>query len=252
MSLLSIWGPATRRGGLDKEGVEAVGGVVVARYGSNPMQVIDNVKAKIKEMEAGLPQKTLADGTISKVTVVPFYDRSGLIQETIGTLETALSHEILICIIVVIVLVFNLRASVVISAMLPITVLATFIIMRYTGIEANIVALSGIAIAIGVMIDVGVVFVENIIRHMEMPENEGISKGKAFANLIYKSVREVSGAITTAMLTTIVSFLPVFAMQAQEGKLFHPLAFTKTFALVSALLLGAKPVTNTGLLCIFH
>ncbi|MDU1906307.1 MAG: efflux RND transporter permease subunit [Dysgonomonas sp.] len=231
-------GPATRRGGLDKEGVEAVGGVVVARYGSNPMQVIDNVKAKIKEMEAGLPQKTLADGTISKVTVVPFYDRSGLIQETIGTLETALSHEILICIIVVIVLVFNLRASVVISAMLPITVLATFIIMRYTGIEANIVALSGIAIAIGVMIDVGVVFVENIIRHMEMPENEGISKGKAFANLIYKSVREVSGAITTAMLTTIVSFLPVFAMQAQEGKLFHPLAFTKTFALVSALLLG--------------
>lgn len=131
-------GPATRRGGLDKEGVEAVGGVVVARYGSNPMQVIDNVKAKIKEMEAGLPQKTLADGTISKVTVVPFYDRSGLIQETIGTLETALSHEILICIIVVIVLVFNLRASVVISAMLPITVLATFIIMRYTGIEGHV------------------------------------------------------------------------------------------------------------------
>lgn len=231
-------GPATRRGGLDKEGIEAVGGVVVARYGSNPMQVIDNVKAKIKEMEAGLPQKTLADGTVSKVTVVPFYDRSGLIQETIGTLETALSHEILICIIVVIVLVFNLRASVVISAMLPITVLATFIIMRYTGVEANIVALSGIAIAIGVMIDVGVVFVENIIRHMEMPENEGISKGKAFTSLIHKSVSEVSGAITTAMLTTIVSFLPVFAMQAQEGKLFHPLAFTKTFALVSALLLG--------------
>lgn len=231
-------GPATRRGGLDKEGVEAVGGVVVARYGSNPMQVIDNVKAKIQEMEAGLPQKTLADGTVSKVTVVPFYDRTGLIQETIGTLETALSHEILICIIVVIVLVFNLRASVVISSMLPITVLATFIIMRYTGVEANIVALSGIAIAIGVMIDVGVVFVENIIRHMEMPENEGISKGKAFTNLIHKSVSEVSGAITTAMLTTIVSFLPVFAMQAQEGKLFHPLAFTKTFALISALLLG--------------
>lgn len=231
-------GPATRRGGLDKEGVEAVGGVVVARYGSNPMEVIDNVKAKIKEMEAGLPQKTLADGTVSKVSVIPFYDRSGLIQETIGTLETALSHEILICIIVVIVLVFNLRASVVISAMLPITVLATFIIMRYTGVEANIVALSGIAIAIGVMIDVEVVFVENIIRHMEMPENEGISKGKAFTSLIHKSVSEVSGAITTAMLTTIVSFLPVFAMQAQEGKLFHPLAFTKTFALISALLLG--------------
>lgn len=231
-------GPATRRGGLDKEGVEAVGGVVVARYGSNPMQVIENVKTKIKEMEAGLPQKTLADGTISKVTVVPFYDRSGLIQETIGTLETALSHEILICIIVVIVLVFNLRASLVISSILPIAVLSTFIIMRYLGIEANIVALSGIAIAIGVMIDVGVVFVENIIRHMEEESNKGVRKGKAFVNLIYKSVSEVSGALSTAMLTTIISFLPVFAMEAQEGKLFKPLAYTKTFALLSAFLLG--------------
>lgn len=231
-------GPTTRRGGLDKEGVEAVGGVVVARYGSNPMEVIDNVKAKIEEMDTGLPQKTLADGTVSKVTVVPFYDRSGLIHETIGTLESALSHEILICIIVVIVLVFNLRASVIISSMLPITVLVTFIIMRYTGVDANIVALSGIAIAIGIMVDVGVVFVENIIRHMEMPENQYISRGKAFTELIYKSVKEVSGAITTAMLTTVVSFLPVFALQAQEGKLFHPLAFTKTFALVSAFLLG--------------
>lgn len=231
-------GPATRRGGLDKEGVEAVGGVVVARYGSNPMQVIQNVKDKIKEMEAGLPQKTLADGTVSKVTVVPFYDRSGLIQETIGTLETALSHEVLICIIVVIVLVFNLRASVVISSILPIAVLMTFIIMRYLGIEANIVALSGIAIAIGVMVDVGVVFVENIIRHMEEESNKGITKGKAFIDLIYKSVSEVSGALSTAMLTTIISFLPVFAMEAQEGKLFKPLAYTKTFALLSAFLLG--------------
>lgn len=231
-------GPATRRGGLDKEGVEAVGGVVVARYGSNPMQVINNVKDKIKEMEAGLPQKTLADGTISKVTVVPFYDRSGLIQETIGTLETALSHEILICIIVVIVLVFNLRASVIISSILPIAVLATFIVMRYTGVDANIVALSGIAIAIGVMVDVGVVFVENILRHLEEEKNKGIRKGKALVNLIYHSVSEVSGALSTAMLTTIVSFLPVFAMEAQEGKLFKPLAFTKTFALSSAFLLG--------------
>lgn len=232
-------GPATRRGGLDKEGVDAVGGVVVARYGANPMHVINNVKAKIKEMEAGLPQKTLADGTISKVTVVPFYDRSGLIQETIGTLETALAHEILICIIVVIVLVINLRASIIISSILPIGVLATFIIMRYMGIEANIVALSGIAIAIGVMVDVGVVFVESIIRHMEEERAQGIhSKGKAFINLISKAVSEVSGALSTAMLTTIISFLPVFAMEAQEGKLFKPLAYTKTFALLSAFVLG--------------
>lgn len=104
-------GPGTRRGGLDKEGVEAVGGVVIARYGSNPLEVINNIKDKIKEMAPGLPQKTLPDGTVSKITVVPFYDRTGLIKETIGTLETSLSHEILICIIVIIVLVLNLRAS---------------------------------------------------------------------------------------------------------------------------------------------
>ena len=158
-------GPGTRRGGLDKEGVEAVGGVVIARYGSNPLEVINNVKDKIKEMAPGLPQKTLPDGTVSKITVVPFYDRTGLIKETIGTLETSLSHEILICIIVIIVLVLNLRASVVIASMLP----------------------------IGVMVDVGVVFVESIIRYMEMPENRGIRKGKAMVNLIYKAVSEVSG-----------------------------------------------------------
>lgn len=231
-------GPGTRRGGLDKEGVEAVGGVVIARYGSNPLEVINNVKDKIKEMAPGLPQKTLPDGTVSKITVVPFYDRTDLIKETIGTLETSLSHEILICIIVIIVLVLNLRASVVIASMLPIAVLSTFIIMRYTGIAANIVALSGIAIAIGVMVDVGVVFVESIIRYMEMPENRGIRKGKAMVNLIYKAVSEVSGAIATAMITTIVSFLPVFAMEAQEGKMFSPLAYTKTYALASAFVLG--------------
>ena len=231
-------GPGTRRGGLDKEGVEAVGGVVIARYGSNPLEVINNVKDKIKEMAPGLHQKTLPDGTVSKITVVPFYDRTGLIKETIGTLETSLSHEILICIIVIIVLVLNLRASVVIASMLPIAVLSTFIIMRYTGIAANIVALSGIAIAIGVMVDVGVVFVESIIRYMEMPENRGIRKGKAMVNLIYKAVSEVSGAIATAMITTIVSFLPVFAMEAQEGKMFSPLAYTKTYALASAFVLG--------------
>lgn len=231
-------GPATRRGGLDKEGVEAVGGVVVARYGSNPLEVINNVKEKITEMEVGLPQKILADGTVSKVTVVPFYDRTGVIHETIGTLETALTHETLIAIIVVIVIILNLRASIVISSILPVGVLAAFIIMRYAGIDANIVALSGIAIAIGIMIDIGVVFVENIIRHMEMEENKGIRKGKAFANLIYRSVSEVSGAVLTAQLTTVVSFLPVFFLEAQEGKLFTPLAYTKTFALVSAYLLG--------------
>jgi Cu(I)/Ag(I) efflux system membrane protein CusA/SilA len=228
------FGPATRRGGLDKEGVEAVGGVVVARYGANPMEVIDNVKAQIAAMNAGLPQKTLTDGTVSKVTLVPFYDRTNLIRETIGTLETALSHEILICIIVVLVLIFNIRASIIISSLLPIAVLMTFIIMRYTGVNANIVALSGIAIAIGVMVDVGVVIVENIVRRLKADS----SGSQPLSELIYHSVREVSGALSTGMLTTIVSFLPVFVMQAQEGKLFKPLAFTKTFALISAFILG--------------
>ena len=231
------FGPATRRGGLDKDGVEAVGAAVVARYGSNPMEVINNVKAKIAEIAPGLPQKTLADGTISKVTIVPFYDRTGLIKETIGTLESALSHEILIAIIVIIILVLNLRASILISSLLPVAVLMTFIVMKWVGVDANIVALSGIAIAIGVMVDVGIVFVENIIRHLEMPENKD-AKGKHLISVIYSSTVEVSSAITTALGTTIVSFLPVFAMQAAEGKLFRPLAFTKTFALLASFLLG--------------
>jgi Cu(I)/Ag(I) efflux system membrane protein CusA/SilA len=231
------FGPATRRGGLDKSGSEAVGAVVVARYGSNPMEVINNIKDKIKEIESGLPQKTLPDGTVSKITVVPFYDRTGLIKETIGTLESALSHEILISIIVIIILVMNLRASLIVASLLPIGVLMTFILMRFFGIDANIVALSGIAIAIGVMVDIGIVDVENILRHLEMPENIGI-RGKKLMNVIYLATTEVRAAVVTSIATTIVSFLPVFAMQASEGKLFHPLAFTKTFALLSAFILG--------------
>jgi Cu(I)/Ag(I) efflux system membrane protein CusA/SilA len=233
----TTFGPAPRRGGLDKSGSEAVGAVVVSRYGSNPMEVINNVKAKIKEIEPGLPQKTLADGTISKVTVVPFYDRTGLIKETIGTLETALSHEILISIIVIIILVMNLRASIIVSGLLPIGVLMTFIMMRMFGVDANIVALSGIAIAIGVMVDIGIVDVENILRHLEMPENKNI-KGKQLLQVIYHATTEVRDAVVTSLATTVVSFLPVFAMEAAEGKLFHPLALTKTFALMAAFLLG--------------
>jgi Cu(I)/Ag(I) efflux system membrane protein CusA/SilA len=231
------FGPATRRGGLDKAGSEAVGAVVVARYGTNPMEVINHVKDKIKEIDAGLPQKTLPDGSVSKVTIVPFYDRTGLIKETIGTLESALSHEILISIIVIIVLVLNLRASLIIAGLLPIGVLMTFILMRFFGIDANIVALSGIAIAIGVMVDIGIVDVENILRHLEMPENKGI-RGKKLLEVIYSATTEVRAAVVTSIATTIVSFLPVFAMQAAEGKLFRPLAFTKTFALLSAFILG--------------
>ena len=230
-------GPATRRGILDKDGAEVAGGVVVARYGSNPLAVINGIKEKIKEIAPGLPKKTLANGTVSQLTIVPFYDRTQLIQETLGTLERALSDEILISIIVVIVLMFNLRASILISSMLPIAVLMTFIVMRYAGVDANIVALSGIAIAIGVMVDVGIVFVENIIRHLEMPENHGV-RGRRLLEVVYEASTEVVSAITTALATTMVSFLPVFAMESAEGKLFKPLAFTKTFALGGAFFLG--------------
>lgn len=231
------FGPATRRGGLDKGGSEAVGGVVVARFGSNPLEVINNVKDKIKMISPGLPSKIIDDGSVSKVTIIPFYDRTGLIKETLGTLEEALTLEILISILVVMVLVMNLRASILISSLLPIGVLITFIAMRNFGVDANIVALSGIAISIGVMVDVGVVFTENIIRHIEMPKNAK-AKGKELLNVIYNGTKEVSGAVVTAITTTIISFLPVFAMEAAEGKLFKPLAFTKTFAMIAALVIG--------------
>ncbi|MFZ1806943.1 MAG: efflux RND transporter permease subunit [Cyclobacteriaceae bacterium] len=230
-------GPATRRGMLDKGGAEVVGGVVVARYGSNPLHVINNVKDKIKEIAPGLPKKTLDNGVVSQLTIVPFYDRTQLIHETIGTLETALSHEVLISIIVVLILLFNLRASIIISSLLPVGVLMTFILMRYTGVDANVVALSGIAIAIGVMVDVGIVFVENIIRHLEIPENRGAT-GKKLLKVIYDATSEVASAITTALATTVVSFVPVFAMESAEGKLFRPLAFTKTYALMGSFILG--------------
>lgn len=228
------FGPATRRGGLDKGGAEAVGGVVVARYGSNPLEVINNVKEKINEISLGLPSIILDDGSTSKVSIVPFYDRTGLIKETLGTLQEALTLEVLISIIVIIILVLNLRASFLISSLLPLGVLMTFIAMRRFGVDANIVALSGIAIAIGVMVDVGVVFTENIIRQIESVEN----KGKQLLTTIYESTIEVAPAVITALTTTVVSFLPVFAMEAAEGKLFRPLAYTKTFAMLSALIIG--------------
>ena len=226
-------GPQVRTMGgiLDKSGAEAVGGIVIARYGDNPLSVIENVKQKIKEIAIGLPEKILDDGTVSKVTIVPFYDRTGLIYETLGTLYDAISLQILITIIVIIVMVYNLRASFLISALLPLSVLMTFIFMKYAGVDANIVALSGIAIAIGTMVDLGIILNENILRHMkEAPPSQSTMA------TIYNATTEVGSAILTAVSTTVVSFLPVFTLQAAEGKLFGPLAYTKTFALISALI----------------
>lgn len=226
-------GPGERRGLLDKGGAEAVGAVVVARQGANPMQVIESVKEKIAEITPGLPSKTLADGTTSKVTIVPFYDRGELIQETLGTLEEALTLQILITIIVIVVMVLNLRTSLLISAMLPVAVLMCFIAMRYFNVDANIVALSGIAIAIGTIVDMGVILSENMLRHMEE-----MKPGDSLLEVIYKATTEVASAVITAVTTTIISFLPVFTMIASEGKLFKPLAYTKTFALISSIIIA--------------
>ncbi|BAO54188.1 efflux RND transporter permease subunit [Nonlabens marinus] len=233
-------GPATRRGILDKEGAEVVGGVVVARYGANPLEVINNVKDQINELSSGLPSKVLADGRVSQVTIVPFYDRTELIQETLETLNEALTLEILITILVIIVMVFNLRASILISGLLPVAVLMVFIAMKLFDVDANIVALSGIAIAIGTMVDVGVILAENMIRHMDDDQLRLQADGTPLTmnELMYKATAEVSGAILTAVLTTIISFLPVFTMIGAEGKLFRPLAFTKTMALTASLLIA--------------
>ncbi len=233
-------GPQTRRGILDKEGAEVVGGVVVARYGANPLEVINNVKDQIAELSSGLPTKTLADGRTSQVTIVPFYDRTQLIQETLHTLNEALTLEILITILVIIVMVFNLRASILISGLLPVAVLMVFITMKLFNVDANIVALSGIAIAIGTMVDVGVILAENMIRHLEDEKLRFRESGIEYTTneIIYNATAEVSGAILTAVLTTIISFLPVFTMIGAEGKLFRPLAFTKTMALSASLVIA--------------
>ena len=223
-------GPALRRGALDKDGAEVVGGVVVVRYGENPLTTIQNVRAKIDEISPGMPEKTLADGTVSKLTIVPFYDRTGLILETLGTLKAALTEEILVTIIVVVVMVFHLMSAFLIALVLPLAILIAFGLMQSFQVQANIVALSGIVIAIGTMVDMGIVLCENILFHLS-----AAPPGKSRLEIVYEATVEVAGAVRTAVLTTVVSFLPVFALQAAEGKLFAPLAYTKTFALLGAL-----------------
>ncbi|MCP4630423.1 MAG: efflux RND transporter permease subunit [bacterium] len=226
-------GPALRRGALDKEGAEAVGGVAVVRYGDNPLAAINNLKKKIEEIAPGLPKKTLPDGTVSQVTIVPFYDRAGLIHETLGTLNAALSEEILVTIIVVLVMVMHLQSSVLISALLPLAVLLCFICMKVFRVDANIVALSGIAIAIGTMVDMGIIICENIIKHLD-----DAGPDDNLLEVVFSAAREVGSAVLTAVATTVVSFLPVFTMEAAEGKLFKPLAFTKTFALIASVIVA--------------
>jgi Cu(I)/Ag(I) efflux system membrane protein CusA/SilA len=226
-------GPALRRGALDKGGAEAVGGVVVARHGANPMEVLQAVRRRLEELAPGLPTKTLEDGRTSRVTVVPFYDRSGLIQETLGTLEHALVLEILVTVLVVLWMLGHTRGALLVSALLPLSVLLTFVAMKAFGVDANVVALSGIAIAIGTVVDVGIVLVESILGHLE-PGQDRSERLEA----VRRGTTEVGGAVMTAVVTTVLGFLPVFAMEGAEGKLFRPLAFTKTFALVASIVAG--------------
>ncbi|MHC4398944.1 MAG: efflux RND transporter permease subunit [Planctomycetota bacterium] len=272
-------GPAMRRGALDKGGAEAVGGVVVVRYGFNPLEAIKNVKKKIAEFAPGLPTKAVVDYrkvtrdevasyaeasdfdafsgaelnhedwakhlrstsrdewpewvTISQVTVVPFYDRTGLIYETLGTLNTALVEEILVTVIVILVMVMHLRSSMLVSALLPLAVLMCFIAMKTFSVDANIVALSGIAIAIGTMVDMGIILCENILKHLDEADPD-----ENRLEVVFRASSEVGGAVVTAVSTTIISFLPVFTMIGAEGKLFKPLAFTKTFALAASVIVA--------------
>ena len=226
-------GPAIRRGVLTKAGEEVVGGVIVVRYGENPMATIQRVKAKIADIASGLPSKVLDDGTESRVTIVPFYDRTGLIRETLTTLNDAISQQVLITIIVVVLMVMHLRSSLLIGAMLPVTVLMTFIGMKLAGVDANVVALSGIAIAIGTIVDMGIVLTENILRRLD---EAGGSESRI--EVVRRASSEVGGAVLTAVATTVVGFLPVFTMEGAEGKLFKPLAYTKTFALVASIILA--------------
>jgi Cu(I)/Ag(I) efflux system membrane protein CusA/SilA len=227
------WGPQVRLGALDKSGAEAIGGVVVARYGSNPLAVIKSVKKKIEEISPGLPTKTLADGTVSKVTVVPFYDRTGLIYETLGTLNDAIYQEVLVTVIVIIIMVMHLRSSVLISSVMPLAVLGCFIAMKTFGVDANIVSLSGIAIAVGTIVDMGIVICENILKHLD-EDPADIPR----AEVIHRAAAEVGSGILSACASTIISFLPVFFMGGPEGKLFKPLAFTKTFALFASIVIA--------------
>jgi copper/silver efflux system protein len=171
--------------------------------------------------------------TTSQVTVEPFYDRTELIHETLGTLNAALIQQILVTIIIVIILLMHLRTSLVVSAMLPLAVLLTFLGMKVFGVDANVVALAGIAIAIGTIVDMGIIISENVMRHLdEAPPDE------PRIDVVYRGASEVGSAVLTAIATTVISFLPVFAMTGAEGKLFTPLAYTKTFVLLAAVLIA--------------
>lgn len=222
-------GPEFRRGAIDLNGTEAVGGVVVMRFGENPREVIDRVKEKIEQIEPSL----------NGVTLHIVYDRTGLINETISTLTEALSQQVIITAVVILLFLLHLRASFIVAVTLPIAVLLAFMAMQVFGVDANIMSLAGIAIAIGTMVDMGIIVSETIYDHLAEWEKEGRPGGsERRVQVINEAAGEVAPAVLTAVLTTVVSFLPVFMLTGRDYKLFAPLAWTKTFSLLAALIVA--------------
>jgi len=215
-------GPQMRRGitDLDGEG-EVAGGIIVMRYGENALKTIQGVKAKLEELKSGLPEG---------VEVVTTYDRSGLIDRAVENLKHKLLEEFLVVALVCAVFLFHLRSSLVVMVSLPIGILAAFIVMHQQGINANIMSLGGIAIAIGAMVDAAIVMIENVHKHMERAELTDANRWQA----IGRASAEVGPALFFSLLIITLSFLPVFSLQAQEGRMFAPLAFTKTYAMAAA------------------
>jgi Cu(I)/Ag(I) efflux system membrane protein CusA/SilA len=228
-----------RRGALDIDGREVVGGVVVMRTGENAMEVIRGVKARIAQIAPSLPPG---------VRIRSFYDRSELIDRTLDTLKHALAEEIILVTLAHIIFLWHFRSILIVTFPLPVSILISFILMRQFGITSNIMSLSGIAIAIGVLVDAAIVMTENVIRHCEEAEKSKGSKLTAAETLqtTLAASRQVGRPIFFAMVIIILAFVPVFALTGQEGKLFHPLAFTKTFAMIGSTLLA---VTIIPVLC---
>jgi copper/silver efflux system protein len=229
-------GDAFRVASLVKGTEEAVGGVIVARYGVNTQDVIDAVKARIAQLEPGLPEG---------VSIVPFYDRSELTRQAMGTLRTALIEEIALVTLAHVVFLLHFRSIVIVTLPLPLAVLAAFIGMRYAGISSNIMSLAGIAIAIGVLVDAGIVVTENAFRYIEQ-HGVDVKDRRAVRDAVLASTRLVGRPVFFSMAIILLAFVPVFALTGQEGKLFHPLAFTKTFAVLAATVIA---VTLVPVLC---
>ncbi len=224
-------GPDFRRGVLDNSGKEAVGGVVLMRYGENPLEVIRRIKDRINEIEPGL-KVVLSDGRQVPVRIVPFYDRTDIIYETMDTLREALIEEGIVVGIIVLIFLLHLRSSLAIMPTLPLSVLISFIVMYWLGVDGNIMSLAGIAIAIGDIADMGIIMTENIYRRL------GQEPDRPRLTVISDAAKEVGGPMFAAVSNTIISFIPVFALTGAEGKLFKPLAYTKTFAIAASMIVA--------------